>query len=110
MENIKVFQHILVPIDFGRASNHALTVAMQLSKVLKARLTLLHVVQIPLMTGPDTGIGVAHIWTTCSYKRGNHWHNTHNAYRPRGLIVKPLSSSRRHFSILSTTPPHNKWI
>ena len=59
MENIKVFQHILVPIDFGRASDHALTIAMQLGKVLKARLTLLHVVQIPLMTGPDTGIGVA---------------------------------------------------
>jgi universal stress protein A len=59
MENVNAFQHILVPIDFGRASDHALTIALQLGKVMKARLTLLHVVQTPLMTGPDTGIGVA---------------------------------------------------
>jgi nucleotide-binding universal stress UspA family protein len=59
METIKAFQHILVPIDFGKASDHALTIAMQLGQVLQARLTLLHVVQTPLMTGPDMGIGIA---------------------------------------------------
>lgn len=59
MDNIKAIQHILVPIDFGHASDHALTLAMQLAGVLKARLTLLHVVQTPLMPGPYTGMGVA---------------------------------------------------
>lgn len=59
MENMRAIQHLLVPIDFGKASDQALAIAMQLGKVLQARLTLLHVVQTPLMTGLETGIGIA---------------------------------------------------
>jgi universal stress protein A len=58
MEDIKAIQHILVPVDFGKAADHALTIAMQLAKVLQARLTLLHVVQTSLMPGPHVGAGV----------------------------------------------------
>ena len=59
MKHIKAIQHILAPIDFGQASDHALTMAMQLAGVLKARLTLLHVVQNLIMPSPHTGIGLA---------------------------------------------------
>ncbi len=59
MDNIKAIQHILTPIDFGKASDHALTMAIQLGQVLKARLTLMHVVQTPSIVGFDPGMGVA---------------------------------------------------
>lgn len=51
-------QHILVPIDFSESSSQALTYAIELAAVLKARLTLLHVIQ-PIVTGGyDMGIGL----------------------------------------------------
>ena len=59
MKHIKAIEHILAPIDFGQASDHALTTAIQLAGVLKARVTLLHVVQNPMMPSPHTGIGLA---------------------------------------------------
>ena len=59
MDNIKAIQHILTPIDFGQASDHALTMAIQLGQVLHARLTLMHVVQTPSIVGFDPGMGVA---------------------------------------------------
>jgi nucleotide-binding universal stress UspA family protein len=59
MEHIKSIEHILVPVDFGKAANHALTLAMQLASVMNARITLLHVVQTPSMPGTHTSVGIA---------------------------------------------------
>ncbi len=45
-------QHILVPIDFSPYADQALAEAIELAKVLDARLTLLHVTQLlPLTVG-----------------------------------------------------------
>jgi len=43
-----VFRNILVPFDFGPASERALDVAIGLANVHGARLTLLHVCEIPV--------------------------------------------------------------
>lgn len=42
------FKHILVPTDFRGASNDALNVALTLAKQLDAKVTLLHVWEIPI--------------------------------------------------------------
>jgi nucleotide-binding universal stress UspA family protein len=42
------FKHILVPTDFRGASNEALSVAISLAKKLDAKITLLHVWEIPI--------------------------------------------------------------
>jgi nucleotide-binding universal stress UspA family protein len=42
-----MFEHILVPFDFGKASERALDVAIDLAKAHGSRLTLLHVCEIP---------------------------------------------------------------
>lgn len=44
---MKVFEHILVPTDFGGPSAQAIEVAVALVSALDARLTLLHVWDIP---------------------------------------------------------------
>ena len=41
------FRHILVPTDFGKYSQRALDVAVELSQKFDASLTLLHVYEIP---------------------------------------------------------------
>jgi nucleotide-binding universal stress UspA family protein len=41
------FKHLLVPIDFGAASDQALHVALDLARRFDARLTLVHVYEIP---------------------------------------------------------------
>lgn len=54
-------QHILVPVDFSEPSEQALDSAIELAGKLKARLTLLHIVQPPVLgTGPDVGLGAAY--------------------------------------------------
>jgi universal stress protein A len=60
-ENAINIQHILVPIDFSACSKHALNLALQLARLLHARLTLLHVVQMPYLVGggADMGEGMA---------------------------------------------------
>lgn len=50
-------QHILVPTDFSACSSHALDLAIQLGRLLHARITLLHVVQIPYLVGSGAGMG-----------------------------------------------------
>jgi nucleotide-binding universal stress UspA family protein len=53
-------KHILVPTDFSDCSNHALDFALQFARILQARLTLLHVVQMPVLAGgADMGVGIA---------------------------------------------------
>ena len=43
------FTHVLVPVDFGEASNQALDVALTMAKAFQAKLTLVHVcVSVPL--------------------------------------------------------------
>jgi universal stress protein A len=53
-------QHILVPVDFSEHSEQALEYAMSLAPSLRARLTLLHVIQVPILAaGPHMGAGMA---------------------------------------------------
>ena len=49
-------QHFLVPIDFSSYAEQALDYAIALAKQLQARVTLLHVIQPPLMAGADMGV------------------------------------------------------
>lgn len=51
-------QHFLVPIDFSEYAEQALDYAIRLAGTLKARLTLLHVVQPIPMTGVDMGVAL----------------------------------------------------
>jgi nucleotide-binding universal stress UspA family protein len=41
------FNHLLVPVDFGEPSQQALDAAVELATWFKARLTLVHVYEIP---------------------------------------------------------------
>ena len=51
--------HILVPTDFSEYADHALDYALQLAKVLKARLTFLHVIHLtPLAMGEMGAAGL----------------------------------------------------
>lgn len=43
-------QHILVPMDFSPDAEHALNYAVELAQRVQARLTLMHVVYIPVTT------------------------------------------------------------
>jgi nucleotide-binding universal stress UspA family protein len=45
--------HILVPIDFSTYAEQALDTAIALAQKLQARMTLLHVIQPPLVVGVD---------------------------------------------------------
>lgn len=51
-------QHFLVPIDFSESSAQAFTYAVALAKQLKARLTLLHIIQAPPLAGGDMGVAL----------------------------------------------------
>ncbi len=42
------FKHIVVPTDFGDCADHALDVAIALARRLDAKLTLLHVCELPV--------------------------------------------------------------
>ena len=48
--------HILVPIDFSPYAEQALDYAIALAQKLQARVTLLHVIQPPLVAGADMGV------------------------------------------------------
>jgi nucleotide-binding universal stress UspA family protein len=48
--------HILVPIDFSPYAEQALDYAIALAQKLQARVTLLHVIQSPLVAGADMGV------------------------------------------------------
>ena len=48
-------QHFLVPIDFSAYAEQALDYAIALAQKLQARVTLLHVIQPPLVAGADMG-------------------------------------------------------
>ena len=48
--------HVLVPIDFSPYAEHALDYAIALAQKLQARVTLLHVIQPPLVAGADMGV------------------------------------------------------
>jgi universal stress protein A len=48
--------HILVPIDFSPYAEQALDYAMALAQKLQARVTLLHVIQPPLVAGADMSV------------------------------------------------------
>ena len=45
-----IVQHVLVPLDFSATADQALTYAIAFTTPLQARLTLLHVLQIPPLT------------------------------------------------------------
>lgn len=45
---MKQFKHILVPVDFEASANEALEVAIGLAQAFDAKLTLLHVWEIPI--------------------------------------------------------------
>lgn len=46
-------QTILVPVDFGETAAHALEAALDLAKVLRAKVHVLHVYTIPVYGFPD---------------------------------------------------------
>jgi universal stress protein A len=48
-------QHILVPMDFSPPSDQAFTYAIELAGRLQARMTLLHVIQMPALGAPVGG-------------------------------------------------------
>ena len=48
--------HVLVPIDFSSYAEHALDYAVAFAQKLRARMTLLHVIQPPLVAGADMGV------------------------------------------------------
>jgi nucleotide-binding universal stress UspA family protein len=48
--------HVLVPTDFSTSAAQALDYAIRLARPLKARLTVLHVMQPNPMPGVDTGV------------------------------------------------------
>ena len=48
--------HILVPMDFSAYAEQALDYAMALGQKLQARVTLLHVIQPPLLASADMGV------------------------------------------------------
>jgi nucleotide-binding universal stress UspA family protein len=49
-------QHFLIPIDFSPYAEQALDYAIALAKQLQAHMTLLHVIQPPLIAGADMGV------------------------------------------------------
>ncbi len=51
-------QHFLVPIDFSESSSQALAYAVSLARQLKARITLLHIIQAPPLAGGDMGVAL----------------------------------------------------
>jgi nucleotide-binding universal stress UspA family protein len=60
-EAVVLAQHILVPVDFSAPSMQALVYARELASKLLARVTLLHVIQTPLLGGePTAGMGMAY--------------------------------------------------
>jgi nucleotide-binding universal stress UspA family protein len=48
-----IIRHILVPLDFSETTDQALAYAIAFTRPLQARLTLLHVLQIPPLTLED---------------------------------------------------------
>ena len=54
-----VAQHILVPVDFSEPSQQVLDYAIALAGKLEASLTILHVIQRPVL-GPGTGMGAVY--------------------------------------------------
>lgn len=46
-----IMQHILVPMDFSPYSEQALDYALQLAETFQARITLLHVIETPVLAG-----------------------------------------------------------
>jgi nucleotide-binding universal stress UspA family protein len=50
--------HFLVPTDFSAFADQALDYAIRLARTLKARLTLLHVIQPVPLTGADMGMAL----------------------------------------------------
>jgi len=56
-KNLSSIQHILVPTDFSTCSNRALDLGLEFARLLNARLTLLHVVPLPVFAGAGAGMG-----------------------------------------------------
>ena len=50
--------HVLVPTDFSPYAEQALDYAIRLARTLKARLTVLHVIQPVLLAGVDMGVAL----------------------------------------------------
>jgi nucleotide-binding universal stress UspA family protein len=50
--------HFLVPTDFSACAEQALDYAIRLARTLKARLTVLHVIQPVPMAGVDMGVAL----------------------------------------------------
>jgi nucleotide-binding universal stress UspA family protein len=46
-KDVAIFNHILVPTDFGETSQHALDVAVELATAFNAELTLTHTWELP---------------------------------------------------------------
>src|SRR5215471_14597804 len=58
-ETAMIVQHVLVPLDFSATADRALAYAIALAPQLQARLTLLHVLDLTLVTMDEMTPGVA---------------------------------------------------
>jgi nucleotide-binding universal stress UspA family protein len=67
-----MFKHILVPFDFGDASLQALALAVDLAKVHGARLTILHVCEIPAYVYEGVGSTPVDLLTPISQAAEEH--------------------------------------
>ncbi|MBJ7881716.1 universal stress protein [Gelidibacter salicanalis] len=75
---------ILLPTDFSETANHALEIAVQLTKKFKSKLVLLHMLEIPLNMMPDVALtnDVQAI------------HNTHQNDLPEAVYYMKLAKKR----------------
>ena len=80
-----MFEHILVPTDFGDVANHALDLALSIASKLEARVTLLHCswLPVPAYTGYAQGL----YWPTEAMTRG-----------AEAALEAALESARRRYS------------
>jgi len=83
---------ILVPTDFSETANHALEVAVQLTKKYNSKLLLLHMLEIPLHNLPSTSL-TNDVHPT---------HNTHQGDLPEAFFYMKLTE--KHFEELAELP------
>jgi nucleotide-binding universal stress UspA family protein len=62
-----VFQHILVPFDFGEVADHALDVAVRLAAPLEAKITVFHASWLPASAPVSFGEGFE--WPTDEFEK-----------------------------------------
>jgi nucleotide-binding universal stress UspA family protein len=93
----------LVPLDFSRGSERALTYALALARERKAKLVALHVVPAELIYPPTGGrFDFTHYWSATPGKTSENWQSAKGSSR---RIVNSLSLAGRTSLRLSPDRP-----